>query len=157
MEAIPMKKLIILGLASLLLLPLLALGCQTTDTNLPTTSAAAETKTIDITLDEFQAQANIVKAVELKYPASLTLKVGSNPTTGYQWGEAVISNSAVIAQTSYEYVGPTATGIVGAGGNDVLEFEAFKTGTAAITMGYARSFEEGVPAIYTLTINVTVK
>jgi predicted secreted protein len=47
--------------------------------------------------------------------------------------------------------------MMGAPGTDVWVFDAKAAGTATITFSYARSWEEGTPATYTLTVNVTVK
>lgn len=141
-----MKKLVILGLVSIMLLPLLALGC-----------GGEEAKIIDITLDEFREQNNIVKDIEITRPGSLIVKLGSNPTTGYEWGEAVNSAPAVIVQTSYEFVGPEDTGMVGAGGTDVLVFDSLTAGAATIKMSYGQPWDGGEKDAFTLTINVTVK
>ena len=142
-----MKKLVFLSLAAVLLLPLLALGC----------SGGAGDQTIELSLDDFESQNNIVKSIEVGASGTLTVKLGANPTTGYQWGDAQISNQAVISQQSYNYVEPENTDMVGAPGTDVWVFDAKAAGTATITFSYARPWEEGTPATYTLTVNVTVK
>jgi inhibitor of cysteine peptidase len=142
-----MKKLVFLSLAAVLLLPLLALGC----------SGGAGDQTIELSLDDFESQNNIVKSIEVGASGTLTVKLGANPTTGYQWGDAQISNQAVISQKSYNYVEPEDTELMGAPGTDVWVFDAKAAGTATITFSYARSWEEGTPATYTLTVNVTVK
>jgi inhibitor of cysteine peptidase len=142
-----MKKLVFLSLVAVLLLPLLALAC----------SGGAGDQTIELSLDDFQAQNNIVKSVEVGASGTLTVKLGANPTTGYQWGDAQISNQAVISQQSYNYVEPENTDMVGAPGTDVWVFDAKAAGSATITFSYARPWEEGTPATYTLTVNVTVK
>ncbi|MHB8104497.1 MAG: protease inhibitor I42 family protein [Dehalococcoidales bacterium] len=141
-----MKKVIILGLVSMLLLPLLTLGCS-----------GGGPQTITITFDEFAAQNNMVKTIELGAADTLTVKLDSNPTTGYAWEQATISNTAVITQTSHDYFAPTQTGIVGAGGTEVFVFKAKSAGTSTINFSYARSWEGGEKGIFTLTVNVTVK
>lgn len=142
-----MKKLVVFCLAALLLLPLLALAC-----------GGGGDQTIELSLDDFQAQNNITRSVEVGASGTLTVKLGANPTTGYQWGEnAEISNTAVITQTSYNYNEPEDTEMMGAPGTDVWVFDAKAAGSATITFSYSRSFEEGTPATYTLTVNVTVK
>jgi inhibitor of cysteine peptidase len=143
-----MKKLVVFILAAILLLPLLALGC----------SSGGGDQTIELSLDDFTAQNNITKSIELGSSGTLTVKLGSNPTTGYQWGEdAEISNTSIIAQKSYNYVEPEDTELMGAPGTDVWVFDAKAAGSATITFSYSRSWEEGTPATYTLTVNVTVK
>jgi inhibitor of cysteine peptidase len=140
-----MKKLVIFGIVSILLLPLLMLGCKT------------EAKTIELTIDDFMAENNIVKNIELIRPGSLIVRLGSNPTTGYEWEEAEISTPAVVAQASREFVGPEDTGMVGAGGTDVWVFDSKEAGTTTIKMSYGRPWEGGEKDTFTLTINVTVK
>ena len=141
-----MKKLLFFSLATLLLLPLLALGC-----------GDSGDQTIELSLDDFTAQNNIVKSAEIGSSGSLTVKLGSNRTTGYAWVDAAISNIAVITQKSHDYLEPEDTEMMGAPGTDVYVFDAKATGSATITFSYARSWEEGTPATYTLTVNVTVK
>ena len=142
-----MKKLVIFGLVSILLLPLLMVGC----------GGGGGAKTIEITLDEFMAQNDVVKSVEISHPGSLTVKLGSNPTTGYGWEEANISNTAVVTQASREFVGPENTGMVGAGGTDVWVFDSKNVGNATIKFNYSRPWEGGEKGTFTLTINLTVK
>ena len=159
-----MKKTLILGLVSLLLLPLLMLGCKPRvilipppETTMPSINGGQEAKIIDISLDTFTAENNIVTNTELIRPGSLIVRLGSNPTTGYEWGEAVISTPAVVAQASREFVGPEDTGMVGAGGTNVWVFDSKAASTATIKMSYGRPWEGGEKDTFTLTINVTVK
>ncbi len=141
-----MKKLVILGFVAIMMVPLLAIGC----------GGGSGSSTIELTLDDFAAQNNIVKNVTINAQDTLTVKLGSNPSTGYSWGDAEIGNTAIVTQTSRDYLAPTATGIVGAPGTDVWVFNGKSAGTTTINFSYSRSWESG-PATYTLTINVTVK
>ncbi len=141
-----MKKMIILGLVAVMLLPLLVTGC----------GSGSGSTTIEITLDNFSAQTNMVKNVTLNAQDTLTVKLGSNPSTGFGWEEAVIGNAVIIGQTSRDFIAPTVAGISGAPGNDVWVFTAKSAGTTTISFKYDRSWET-VPATYTLTINITVK
>lgn len=140
-----MKKLVIFGLVSMLLLPMLVAGC------------GGGTQTIEISLDDFRAENNIVKSVEISNPGSLTVKLGSNPTTGYQWEEAEISNTSVVAQASRDYVAPEDTGLVGAGGNEVWVFSSKAAGSTTIKFSYGQPWEGGEKDAFTLTININVR
>ncbi len=144
-----MKKLVILGLVSILLLPLLAIGCAE--------KAAETTYTVEITLDEFSAQNSMTKYVEMVNPGTLTVRLGANSTTGYSWGEAEITHASVIKQISRNYEGPTDTGLVGAGGTEVWVFEATDTGLAIIKMSYGQPWSGGEKDAFTVTINVNVR
>jgi len=162
-----MKKTLIFGLVSILLLPLLVLGCNKAATttpippsNVPAANGGQEAKTIELTLDDFTAQNNIVKDIELARSGSLNVSLGSNPSTGYQWGDTAISDTAVVTQASQNYVEPQAAGsepVVGAAGKDVRVFNAKEAGTATVKISYSRPWEGGEKDTYTLTINVTVK
>ena len=142
MEEINMKKLVILGLVAVMLLPLLAIGC-------------GNGSTIEITLDDFTTQISMVKNVTLNAQDTLTVKLGSNPSTGFGWEDAVIGNGVIIQQTSRNFIAATS-GLAGAPGTDVWVFTAKSAGTTTISIQYDRSWET-LPPTYTLTINVTVK
>ena len=147
-----MKKLLVFGLVAILLLPLLVLGCKKIEPSPPDTQA----KTIELTLDDFSAQNNIVKDIQLTRPGSLIVSLGSNASTGYQWGEAEISDATKVTQASRNFLEPQTT-LVGAAGKDVWTFDAKAAGTTTIKMSYGRPWEGGEKNAFTLTINVTVK
>jgi inhibitor of cysteine peptidase len=152
-----MKKSLVLGLATIMLLSVLAIGGCSSGA-IGKTANAPKTQTIDITLDEFAAQNNIVKDVELAVSGTLTVKLGSNPTTGYSWGDAVIGDTNKIAEATHQFIEPTGDeAIVGAPGQDVLTFDGKATGTTTIKISYSRPWEGGDKDTYTLTINVIVK
>jgi inhibitor of cysteine peptidase len=165
-----MKKTFILGLVFILVLPLLVLGCQKEEpteqpapSSVPALDGGQEAKTIEISTDEFAAENNIVKDIELIRPGSLIVSLGANPTTGFQWGEnATISATGgqeIITQASYQYVEPQQgeEPAVGAPGKDVWVFDSKNPGTATIKFSYSRPWEGGEKDEWTLTINVTVK
>jgi predicted secreted protein len=67
--------------------------------------------------------------------ATITITLGSNPTTGSAWPEiAQISDSGILKQVDYEYLSPEQTGVLGASGKDVWTFKVMKEGTAIISM-----------------------
>lgn len=147
-----MKKIILFGLVATLLLPLLLAGC----TSSAATNTAPATQTIEITYSEFVAQNAFVKNIDLATPGTLTVKLDSNPTTGYSWGEAEIIGPDIIKQISREYLGPE-TVMPGAGGTEVWVFNSLKTGTATIKFSYGQSWSGGEKNTFTLTVNVQVK
>jgi len=141
-----MKRNAILALVALLLLPVLALGC-----------GGGETSTLELTYDDFTAQAHIVRDIEITRPAKLSVSLYANPTTGYQWAESAnITNPGVMAQASHKYLAPQ-TNLVGAGGKDVWTFNAKEAGTTAISFSYGRPWAGGEKDTWTVTLNVTVK
>jgi len=151
-----MKKSILLGLAAMLLIPILVVGCKQAQSWDKAVPANAETQKIEITTDDFAAQDNITRDIELKVNEKLTVSLGSNASTGFAWGDAEISDAAVIAQDSRNFTEPQ-TGKVGAPGKDAWMFAARSAGTATIKMSYSRPWEGGEKDAWTLTINVTVK
>jgi inhibitor of cysteine peptidase len=146
------KKLIVLGLVAIILLPLLAVSCAE---KTATTTNTPKDQTVAITLDEFSANTTMLKYVEMLNGGTLTVRLGSNPTTGYSWGDAEITHPDVIKQVSRNYEEPTATGIVGAGGTEVWVFHVADTGLAMIKLSYGRSWES--ETLYTVTVNINVR
>jgi predicted secreted protein len=140
-----------------ILLLLLAIGCdRTSATTEPATSAVLpEVQTIDIPLDEFVNNPDMEKDITLVKPGSLIVKLGANPTTGYQWNQTM--ENTVIKEISHDYLGPEATKIVGVGGVDVWVFDSLDKGAAVLNFSYGRPWEGGEKGTYTLTINITVK
>jgi inhibitor of cysteine peptidase len=155
MEVILVKKLVILGLVSMLLLPLLAVGCA--EKEAATTTNSPKDQTVAITLDEFSTQKSMLKYVEMVKAGTLTVRLGSNPSTGYSWGDAQITHPDVIKQISRNYEKPTSTGLMGAPGTEVWVFETTDTGLAMIKMSYSRPWESGANDTINVTININVR
>ncbi len=145
-----MKRILTFSLVSVLLLPLLVIDCKKIE------PSPLDTKTVELTLDDFTAQNSIVKDLEIGILGSLTVKLGSNPSTGYSWGEPVIG-SDICKLISHTYVAPEDTTLVGAAGTDVWVFEKMYNGTPTIKFSYGRAWDGGEKDTFTLTINVTVK
>jgi inhibitor of cysteine peptidase len=152
-----MKRAIVLGLIAALLL--IAVGCGATATTpittVPPLHGGEEAKTIELTADDFAADAHPVRDIELVIPGSLIVTLAANPTTGYSWSENATISAPVVNQSSYVYVAPT-TDAVGAPGKAVWVFDSEQTGAGTISFSYARPWES-VPPTWTLTVNVTVK
>ncbi len=73
----------------------------------------------------------------------LTVTLGSNPTTGFQWSEdAEISDESVIKQVSHKFVGPGIDKPPGTPGEEVWTFEALKKGTVTTFLEYSRPWIE---------------
>jgi predicted secreted protein len=167
-----MKKSVILGLVFSLMLPLFVLGCsqeeepavQPAPSSVPALNGGEEAAMIEISTDEFMAQKNIVRDIELVYPGSLIVSLGSNPTTGFQWDEEaaiaqIIMGEPILEQVSHNYVEPQSgeEPLVGAPGKDVWVFDSKATGTTTVKFSYSRPWEGGEKGEWTLRINVTVK
>lgn len=157
-----MKRKLILIWAAILLLPVLALGCRSNEPvapEVPALDGDEAAVTLELTYDDFTAQAHISQDIEITYPASPIVTLYSNPTTGFQWAESTnISQPEVIEQVSHNFVEPQASGdTVGAGGKDVWVFDSKEAGSATINFSYSRPWEGGEKDVWTVTLNVTVK
>jgi predicted secreted protein len=139
-----MKSIIFFGLVCILLLPLIMTGC-----------GAGTKTTIDLTLDDFATQNNIVKNITVSPHGIITITLGSNGSTGYQWSDAIIDNADKLEQTSHNYIEPQ-TSLAGAAGKETFTFMAKVAGTATIKLSYFRPWDS-TNSTYTVTINVTIK
>jgi predicted secreted protein len=131
-------------------------ACESYKEASPTTTTN-KSQTVEITLDEFAAQKNMLKYVEMVNSGTLTVRLGANPTTGYSWTDAEIIHPDVIKQISRNYETPTNTSLVGAGGTEVWVFKATDTGLAMIKMSYSRPGVDAEKDTYTVTVNVNVR
>ncbi|MFH1381382.1 MAG: protease inhibitor I42 family protein [Chloroflexota bacterium] len=156
-----MKKALIFGVIAALFISTLALGCTKTEPAtppMPPLNGGQEAKTIEISVDDFMAQNHLTRDVVLIRPGSLIVSLGANPTTGFTWEEAEISNPSVVTEQSHNFVAPQADSqVVGAPGKDVWVFDPQQPGTATIKMSYSRPWEGGEKDEWTLTLNVTVE
>jgi inhibitor of cysteine peptidase len=138
-------KLILLCTVVALSLCLTGYGCST------------EQPAVEISCDDFTADNHISRDIEVSVGDSFTVTLCSNPTTGFEWGEAEISDQAVVKQTANEFVAPEDTGVVGAPGVEVWTFEALKKGNSTVSVSYDRPWEGGEKGAWTFTLDVTVK
>jgi len=112
---------------------------------------------IELSCDDFTAQKNIPRDVEVNLRASIVLSLCANPSTGYQWSQtAEIGDASVISQYEHNYVAPQDEQLVGAPGKDVYTFQTLATGTTTITLRYNRPWEATADGEWTYTMNVTV-
>lgn len=86
--------------------------------------------------------------------SQFTVRLESNPTTGYEWQVARIADETVVRLVDSRYV-PPASNLLGAGGEQVFTFEGLKEGRTAITLEYARPFEEGPISRHTVNVAVS--
>ena len=113
---------------------------------------------VEVSIDEFEAENDSIKEVEVGVGGVLTVTLGSNATTGFSWSEdAVVGDAAVLKQTGHEYLEPGKEGVVGAAGNEVWTFDALKKGSTVVSMEYGRPWEGGEKGVWTFELTVTVK
>jgi len=113
---------------------------------------------IEIAIDEFEAEKDIAREVEIAEGGTLTLMLGSNPTTGFSWPEAAdIADPTVLQQTGSEIQPAQAQGMVGAPGAQAWTFKALKKGTTTLSLDYSRPWEGGEKGVWTFELTVTVR
>lgn len=84
---------------------------------------------------------------------SFSVALDSNPTTGYSWQVKRIDGS--MARLVLDEYMPASSSALGAGGKQVLTFQALKQGTTTIELQYVRPWEPDNP-VRTYSINVIV-
>lgn len=83
------------------------------------------------------------------------ITLSSNPTTGYEWQIASISHPNVVGFVSSEYIPPRSE-LLGAGGKQLLTFNALQEGNAIVKLQYVRPWETGVPPVSIYVAEVMV-
>jgi len=111
---------------------------------------------ISIPIEEFQNQPHIDVVMSTVVGGELTVTLGSNPTTGFQWSEdAEISDESVIKQVNHEFTGPGIDEPPGTPGEEVWTFRALKKGTVNVLLEYRRSWNDA--GLWAASITVTIK
>ncbi|MBA7665140.1 hypothetical protein ES703_73207 [subsurface metagenome] len=111
---------------------------------------------MNIPIEQFQSQPHVDVVMSTVLGAELTITLGSNPTTGYQWSEdAEISDKNIVEQISHVFVGPGIDEPPGTSGEEVWVFKALKRGTTTILLDYSRSWTGA--GLWAVTITATIK
>ena len=115
---------------------------------------------VEVSCDEFNDNHHVNQMLEVQAGETFKVKLGSNPTTGFQWSEeAQISDTAITIQESHEFIGPESEPPPppGTPGQEVWAFKALKKGSSTIYLEYSRLWEGGEEEEWTCTVNVVVK
>ena len=115
---------------------------------------------VEVTSDEFNDNHHVNQILEVQTGETFEVRLGSNPTTGFQWSEeAQISDTGVTIQEGHEFIGPESEPPPppGTPGQEVWTFKALKKGSSTIYLEYSRSWEGGEKGEWTCTVNVIVK
>ncbi len=135
-------------------------GCGVTEEPpvIPPVSPVAPTSDISIPIEEFPNQPHIDAVMSALVGQELTVTLGSNPTTGFQWSElADIGDETVIQQISHIFVGPGIEKPPGTSGEEIWVFKGLKKGTTTILLEYSRPWNEKDIGLWAVTIAVTIK
>ncbi|PKQ37751.1 MAG: hypothetical protein CVT59_05640 [Actinobacteria bacterium HGW-Actinobacteria-1] len=95
-------------------------------------------------------------AIEVAAGEQVSVKLPSNPTTGFGWTVADAGPLTQVGESTYE-ASETKPGVVGAGGTEAFTFKAGTAGSGDLKLEYRRAWEKDVPAEKTWTVTVTVK
>jgi len=83
----------------------------------------------------------------------VTIKLPSNPTTGYSWGQPQGVVNLELLSTQSE---PGASDRVGASSFQIFSFQARQAGVSTLTLNYFRPFEKNTPPrrVYLLSLTI---
>jgi predicted secreted protein len=102
-------------------------------------------------------QPHINKQVKVPPGKPLNITVCANPSTGYQWGEAVVADDGVISQENRVYVAPSGRRLApGSAGKETWTFRSIALGQTTISLEYGQPWESGTKAEWTLSLTVVV-
>jgi len=116
---------------------------------------------VEVSCDDFMKLKHISKEVEVAVDGSLTVTLCANPTTGFLWESAKISDQTVLELVGTKYE-PSKEArqdppVSGAGGREIWTFKTLKEGESTISIEYSRPWEGGEKAAWTFTLTVVVK
>lgn len=87
------------------------------------------------------------KTIEGRRGDAMTLRLPSNPSTGFRWSVIEAPNPLVVKVTEEAMESPSVPAdVVGAPGEQVWRIEFVGTGGTALRLAYARSWEKGPAA-----------
>ncbi|MFB0565292.1 MAG: protease inhibitor I42 family protein [Candidatus Aminicenantaceae bacterium] len=115
---------------------------------------------INISCDDFlkiHPKYTVKKETKINPEDSITVTLCSNPTTGFKWKLAGVSDKSILEYVDNKYVAPEAEGLVGASGKELWIFKALKKGKSTIHMEYSRPWERGKKAEWAFVLTVIVK
>ncbi|XUX00526.1 MAG: protease inhibitor I42 family protein [Dehalogenimonas sp.] len=123
---------------------------------MPPLDNPSKTIRVEYLYDELAVQKHITYDVVIEKGGSLIVTLGSNPSTGYDWQKAVISNSNISSEYTCQFVAPPS-GMVGAAGKQIWTFKMLQSGSTTLSFSYSQPWQGGVQNEWTLALNVTVK
>ena len=122
--------------------------------------ADMENPAVDVSCDDFMKLQRISKEIEVAVDGSFTVTLCSNPTTGFQWESANISDQTVLEETSHRFVSPEENETPpppGTAGQEVWTFKPLKAGESTISIEYSQSWEGGEKAVWIFALNVSIE
>ncbi len=96
------------------------------------------------------------REMQLKKGQTLVVTLEGNPTTGYSWEVAEPLDEQVLRQAG-EAEFKQESEALGAGGVQILRFEAVNAGTITLKLVYHRPWEKDVEPLETYSLQVVVR
>ena len=120
--------------------------------------AQSRMASIDIGCNEFMELQNIAKEIQIAVDQPFTVTLCSNPTTGFQWEPAEISDPTALVETGHRFVSseeikPPRPGTVG---QSVWTRKALKEGESIVSIAYSRPWKGGEKGAWTFELTVVV-
>ena len=116
----------------------------------PADPTAPRTVTLDIQEKDSRIEATFQSG------ETLLIRVAGNPTTGYSWQIAGISDPTILSpQGDIEYE-PTKLGLLGAPGTFLIRISGLREGQATLELAYRRPWEKDQPALRIVSIDIHV-
>jgi inhibitor of cysteine peptidase len=134
----PNNRFSLIALLTLLLALTLATGCS------------PQQQEVKATMDDNGRE------MELKKGQTLVVTLEGNPTTGYSWEVAEPLDEQVLRQVG-EAEFKAESEALGAGGVQILRFEAVNAGQTTLKLVYHRPWEEGVEPLETYSLQGVVR
>ena len=107
-----------------------------------------------VTLDIQEKDSHIEAA--LQSGETLLVRVAGNPTTGYSWQIAGLSDPTILSlQGDIEYE-PAKPGLLGAPGTFLIRVAGLREGQATLELAYRRPWEKDQPALRIVSIDIHV-
>ena len=92
------------------------------------------------------------RVVSIAAEQQFTVRLPSNPTTGFRWEVVDLGPVTQVGESVYE--APADTGVVGAGGTEVFTFTSNASGSGELKLEYRRPWETDVAAEKSWSITV---
>ncbi len=113
---------------------------------------------IEIGTEEFASQSNVSRTVSVPVGGTLTIALGSNPSTGFGWSEPpAVSNDAVLQPMNNELLLPEVKSVVGQPATRAWTMRALEPGTSTVNMTYGRPWQSGEKDRWTFEVKVNVE
>jgi inhibitor of cysteine peptidase len=114
---------------------------------------------IQVSCDEFYKLPHARREVSVAVEDTFTVTLCSNPSTGFQWEAAKISDSGVLEEVDHQFMPPGSEPPPppGTPGQEVWTFKALKAGESTLSIDYSRPWEGGEKGAWTFVLSVSVQ